>query len=310
VSLLGTGSGEHVDVESLSADVLSHLAAGLRLDVALYLGYRDQFPVLSAGVPVVRSFLWAQVSAVPMGPPPGATAVPLTEMTGNMLRAAGWQVLEPIPHAVDTELFAPASSPPAKAERASDTPTPHIRYLTVGANTRRKRFDLLLDAFRRLRSDRAACTLTIKTDRPKADGGFDLLGRAEPGVTVDSSERTPRAMAELYQRHDVYVHAAEWEGFGIPVAEAMACGLPVVCPAGQGPGELVPYPDLLVDTKAGPPDAPESVRWVTVPSLAEKMLLAAEDLRLRRRLGEAGRRTAVRRFDAPVVAERWLTIFG
>lgn len=322
VSLIGTGSRMPLDVESVSADVLSRLAAELRLDVALFLGYRDQFPVLSADAPRIPSFLWAQVSAVPKGRPPAATAVPLTGMTGNMLKAAGWQVAEPIPHAVDTELFAPASIRRTNADRASDTAPRPIRFLTVGANTCRKRFDLLLDAFRRVRSGQGTprlsnssdlsrtCTLTIKTDRPKADGGFDLRGRAEPGVTVDSRGRSSRAMAELYRKHDVYVHTAEWEGFGIPVIEAMASGLPVVCAAGQGPGELVPYRDLLVDTEAGPPDAPESVRWVTVPSLAEKMVLAAEDSRLRRDLGEKGRRIAALKFDASVVADRWLGLFG
>lgn len=321
VTFVGTGAHERGDVASLTGDVFSHLVAELRLDVAVLLGYRDQFPVLSTGSSSVPTYLWAQVSAVPAGVPPNAIAVPLTGMTGEMLAAAGWQVAKPIPHAVDTAVFSPAQN--AHRDGARDAagclrcsgpsggeaePRP-VRFLTVGANTRRKRFDLLVEAFHRVRASRD-CVLTIKTDRTKTDAGFDLIRLAEPGVTVDSTERPPSAMAELYRSHDVYVHASEWEGFGVPAAEAMACGLPVVCSGGQGPGELVPYRDLLVETEEGPPDTPETVRWVKVDSLVDKMLIAAENATLRRSLGEAGRRVARSRFDVTTVADGWLSLFG
>jgi len=43
----------------------------------------------------------------------------------------------------------------------------------------------------------------------------------------------------------VYMNLSEWEGFGIPVIEAMSCGLPVLTHGLQGPGEIVPYTETL-----------------------------------------------------------------
>ncbi|MEM2614575.1 MAG: glycosyltransferase, partial [Nitrososphaerota archaeon] len=35
-------------------------------------------------------------------------------------------------------------------------------------------------------------------------------------------------MPKLYNSADVYLHTSEYEGFGLPILEAMACGVPVV----------------------------------------------------------------------------------
>jgi glycosyltransferase involved in cell wall biosynthesis len=117
-------------------------------------------------------------------------------------------------------------------------------------------------------------------------------------------------MAALYRAHDVYVHAAEWEGFGVPAIEAMSCGLPVVSPRGQGPAEIVPYSDLLADCEPADPDQPESVCPVSVSSLAENMRKAGADRALCRILSRIGRKAAVEHYDADVVATHWLSVLG
>lgn len=40
--------------------------------------------------------------------------------------------------------------------------------------------------------------------------------------------QSPAQMANLYRRSDLYVSSSKSEGFGLPVLEAMACGVPVV----------------------------------------------------------------------------------
>src|SRR3989441_33036 len=44
---------------------------------------------------------------------------------------------------------------------------------------------------------------------------------------------------QLIKLADVFVQSSHWEGFGIPVLEAMASGVPVVAPRGPGLGEVV-----------------------------------------------------------------------
>jgi glycosyltransferase involved in cell wall biosynthesis len=46
-------------------------------------------------------------------------------------------------------------------------------------------------------------------------------------------------MAELYQAADCYVSPYVAEGFGIPVLEAAACGLPVICTEGGPTDDFV-----------------------------------------------------------------------
>ena len=46
-------------------------------------------------------------------------------------------------------------------------------------------------------------------------------------------------MATLYQLSDAYVAPYRAEGFGLPVLEAAACGLPVICTAGGSTDDFV-----------------------------------------------------------------------
>jgi glycosyltransferase involved in cell wall biosynthesis len=93
---------------------------------------------------------------------------------------------------------------------------------------------------------------------------------------------------EAIRALDLVVHAStEPEAFGLVIAEAMACGRAVVTSATGGAGELIKDgEDGLVHRPGNAAD------------LADRLGRLAADRGLRARLGEAARRTAVRRFDA------------
>jgi glycosyltransferase involved in cell wall biosynthesis len=89
-----------------------------------------------------------------------------------------------------------------------------------------------------------------------------------------------------YQSASVMVHAAELESFGLVLAEAMACGLPVVACAAPGPR------DIIADNQTGR----------LVPIGDEGALAAALESYLRDRAlteahGSAARKRAVERFS-------------
>jgi glycosyltransferase involved in cell wall biosynthesis len=103
-----------------------------------------------------------------------------------------------------------------------------IEMLHVGSTQPRKRIDLLLRIFASVRAKFPSARLV------RAGGGLsddarslaDRLGVSEAIAILPFMER--RILAAAYRRADVVVLPSDAEGFGLPVAEAMACGVPVV----------------------------------------------------------------------------------
>ena len=115
------------------------------------------------------------------------------------------------------------------------------KFLFVGGTIPRKGIDVLLDAFDRTFRAGDSVTLIVKdfgADSFYANQGSGLLIRAlqaKPGgarivyLTDDLSEAE---MAALYAACDCLVHPYRGEGYGLPIAEAMACGKPAIITGG------------------------------------------------------------------------------
>lgn len=120
-----------------------------------------------------------------------------------------------IPNGVDARRFHPGS------DRA-----PHPVILFVGTWHGRKRGALLADTFaREVRPVLPDAELWMVTqDAPdEVPDGVQILGRLDDGV-----------LAETYRRAWVFCLPSTYEGFGIPYAEAMLSGLPVVATPNPG----------------------------------------------------------------------------
>jgi glycosyltransferase involved in cell wall biosynthesis len=119
--------------------------------------------------------------------------------------------------------------------------------------------------------------------------GPDLRGRAAALGLTERVGFVPFQAdpARAYHALDVVVHASTRpEPFGLTIAEAMACGKPVVVSSAGGAAEL--FTDGVDAVGVPPSDA---------AALADAVTRLAADAGLRRRLGHAARRTAERRFD-------------
>lgn len=66
-------------------------------------------------------------------------------------------------------------------------------------------------------------------------------------------------MPLLYNAADVYFHPSEYEGFGLPVLEAMACGTPVVAREVASIPEIVGDSFEMVEPDAGPKEIANAV---------------------------------------------------
>ena len=105
-------------------------------------------------------------------------------------------------------------------------------------------------------------------------------------------------MPAVYARGTVGVLPSLEEAFGLPLAEAMASGLPTVATRVGG------MPELVVDGETGllvPPD--------DAGALADALVRLLEDPALASRLGAGGRARAVERFSWDAVAERALSLY-
>jgi glycosyltransferase involved in cell wall biosynthesis len=92
--------------------------------------------------------------------------------------------------------------------------------LTVATLEPRKNLATLLDAYRRLDSDLALAVAG-------AAGWGDQPSLDEPGV-LRLGYTPHEQLPDLYRGASVFVYPSLFEGFGMPVVEAMACGVPCV----------------------------------------------------------------------------------
>ncbi len=100
--------------------------------------------------------------------------------------------------------------------------------LHVGSTIPRKRIDLVLEIFAEVRRRFPGARL-LRVGGPLSSSQLvhaARLGVADAVVTLPFLDR--RVLASVYRRAALVLQPSEREGFGLPVAEALACGTPVV----------------------------------------------------------------------------------
>ena len=301
-----------MDVAGYNHDTLSPLLDRFPPYAVILLGYPDQFAYFAEDHIAFPVFLWSQFSRAPKSLPERFEIIPLTYLSAiHVVNSGGRLPATVIPHGVDTEIFRPISLKEKWSNRtAMGLPEESSILLSVGANSYRKRFDLLLKAFSFVCRKNTRSYLLIKTDIAGKSGGFDLgklckaIGISDR-VMILSGEFTDDKLSRLYAMSDVYVHTAEWEGFGIPIIEAMACSLPVVTHPVQGPAEILPYTEIMAWDSEVLMDSNTALRQVNPHNLSEKIIQCITNPGLARRTGEMGRRAAVENFDIRSIAKIW-----
>ena len=176
---------------------------------------------------------------------------------------------------VDLDLFVP----PSGTRRSGP-----IRLLFVGGDFARKGGPELLEALAELRGEVEADIVTPQ--QPTAPAGARF--RHHAGLQPQSP-----ALLELYRNADVFVLPARGDCFPQAIAEAMACGLPVISSA------VGAIDEMIHDGANG-----FLVRPGSTTDLVRAVRTLAGDPSLRRRMGEAGQRLARSRHDAIANANR------
>ncbi len=201
------------------------------------------------------------------------------------------------PHGVDVGEFRPASSERRRSIRDRlGLPRDRVVCLYLGRLSREKGVLDLIEAWRRV-DDGSALLAVVGPDMPghHLDVGPELRARVarhhlEDRVRLLDGTDAP---ARVMQAADIFVSPSYYEGFGITLAEAMACGLaPVVTPVG-GVAEYLAAGHNALLCAPGRPD--------TLAAALQRLL---RDPSLRSALARAARATAEQHFDGDRMAAR------
>jgi glycosyltransferase involved in cell wall biosynthesis len=241
------GSVDNWGNDVLAAYAAHHFGGGPRDGWTITL--QDVWTLVGPTLKELRLASWTPVDHDPVPPAVvgyfqrfGAVPIAMSRFGEDRLRA---QDLNPlyVPHGVETDIF--KSNPERMAIReALGMPQDAFVVGIVAANKGmappRKGWPEMFEAFARFREKRKDALLYVHSLRTESHGGCNLQYLARNvGLDPDKimwvdqfryvlGNITKQDMAALYSTMDVLLNTSYGEGFGIPIIEAQACGVPVI----------------------------------------------------------------------------------
>lgn len=196
-----------------------------------------------------------------------------------------------------SERFCPGPAP--RSRMAPDNGAGQVRaILYVGRADPYKNLPVLVRAVAMVRKDARFPVRLVIAGSP--DKRYPEPQRLARDLGIEDAVRWSGYLSDdelvaLYRRADLLAHPSRYEGFGLQVVEAMACGTPVIC------GNAGSLPEIAGDAAimVAPDDALE---------LAEKIKLALADPALASQMSEKGLRQA-RKFTWTRAASETLALY-
>ena len=232
-------------------DVIAGHAADFRADLVITL--MDIFALRPQVMKDLGAVHWMPVDCEPLGQgdkialrESGAQPIAFSEFGRHQLSEAGFSPLY-VPHGIDTQVFCPGDRAAARERMGLPEDAFVIGMNAANVDDRRKGWFEQMAAFGFFREKHPDAVLLAHTIAPGP--GQNLSGLADffgIGHAVRWSDRykystggfSARDMALWYAALDVYSGASWAEGFGLPLAEAQACGIPVVATRGSAMTEV------------------------------------------------------------------------
>lgn len=177
------------------------------------------------------------------------------------------------PLAADTR-FTPGTPDPAVVRKyGMEQPT----FLFVGMLSPHKNLDRVLDAFSALMREQPRVRLLVAGKRGWQDA--TLVARLQdmaPSVQWTGA-LTQDELAHLYRSAAALVFPSLYEGFGMPVIEAQACGCPVITSAGIATEETAGGAAVLVQPEQTDTIAAAMRRVLTEAPLREELIVRGRE---------------------------------
>ena len=196
------------------------------------------------------------------------------------------------------------------------------RFLHISSAFPRKGVDLLVRAFFDQFTDDDDVTLVLKTFPNPHNQVAELLAASinqhtnPPQVVWIDRDMTEPEIDALYAVASTYVHPARGEGFGLPVAEAMAAGVPVIAPASTGLADFVnddtaftvPFETAVARSHLSVPGSMWTEPNLEALGVAMRSVFASPDDAATARRVENARELMSDRYSWAAVAERFTAL--
>jgi len=148
-----------------------------------------------------------------------------------------------VPLGFDPAFFHPDDKRRAMTRARLGATDDNFVFVSMGAMTWNKGVDILLRAFARVAQSYPGARLILKgadsiyPSREQVKDWFNALAGSDQALVSSrlwyiGETLTPVGVADILRAADCYVSPYLAEGFNLPVLEAAACGLPVICTAG------------------------------------------------------------------------------
>lgn len=168
------------------------------------------------------------------------------------------------------------------------------RVIAIGRLDPQKGFDILVSAWKQVATRFPVWSLDIYGDGELRESLQQQINNSDLANRVKLRGRTENISQE-YARHSIMVLSSRYEGFGLVLCEASACGIPSVSfDCESGPSEIIE------DHKSGILVSPVGDVHMLANALCE--LMASEDKR--RCMGQCAERLS-QRFALPTIKEQW-----
>ncbi len=205
--------------------------------------------VMNQGLPQMKGLKFACWTPVDHDPAPPGVVHFLRDSQARVIAMShfGEKALEEfnplyVPHMVDTNLFKPLPEHKAECRKGINLPEDAFVVGMVGCNQglpSRKSFPQVFQAFAEFQKRHSDAVLFVHADVYGRNGGVNLIELAHacgiPTANLRTSHQSayhigiPQdAIPYIYNAFDVLAMPSMGEGFGIPLIEAQACGIPVI----------------------------------------------------------------------------------
>jgi len=212
---------------------------------------------------------------------------------------SGREDIEILPDGVDTETFNPNVN-------GNEIKRKYGRFIfSSGRMVERKGFVYLVRAMPYILEKFPKIKLIIGGDGPEREKLENKVNKLKiennvifPGFISDEDFPKYMKACDVFVLPSIVDRRGDTEGLGLVLAEAMACGVPVIGTKVGG----IPY--IIKNSGGG-----FLVEQKNPKELAEKIIMLLKDEKLRKEMGKIGRKYAKEKFGWGEIAERYYDIF-